>query len=77
MFKDTLPVQHVLPRLLPKLRSIKILTGIEGDLEDVMATGIRKGHKAEIIKESKEAVQDGIITDEDDGDDDDDGEDEK
>lgn len=77
MFKDTLPVQHVLPRLLPKLRSIKILTGIEGDLEDVMATGIRKGHKAEIIKESKEVVQDGIITDEDDGDDDDDGEDEK
>ncbi len=78
MFKGTMPVQHVLPRLEPKLRSIKTLTGIDGDLEDILAAEIvkNKGKNtgAHTTSESVAAEQEDFIVDdapEDDEDDED------
>ena len=73
MFKGTMPVQHVLPRLEPKLRSIKTLTGIDGDLEDILAEEIRKtkgSRPSAVHAESVVAEQEDFLVDEDKDDDD-------
>jgi len=72
MFNNTITVAHVLPRLEPKLRSIKTLTGIEGDLEDILAAEIVKRKDKSAIAQSVSAETDELPPAEEEEDDDDD-----
>ena len=72
MFDNTITVAHVLPRLEPKLRSIKTLTGIEGDLEDILAAEIIKRKDAPRKGKSAVAESDELLVEEESDDDEDD-----
>jgi hypothetical protein len=72
MFNNTITVAHVLPRLEPKLRSIKTLTGIDGDLEDILAAEIVKRKGKSAIAQSVSAETDELPPAEEEEDDDDD-----
>ena len=71
MFNNTITVAHVLPRLEPKLRSIKTLTGIDGDLEDILAAEIVKRKDAPKTARSAAAESDELLAENEEDDDDD------
>lgn len=76
LFDDSIEVEHVLPKLAPKLRSIKTLTGIQGDLEDIVEQAIVKEAKtvkpkltqADLSFESEDLLVDEAGDDDDDAD---------